>query len=80
MNPLTPNTRTVVSQARMNELSGKYAHSQLLKTPLLLTKISEILCIVIPIVYFLPSDVVRTYVGGDNAAAILSVILLIYPS
>lgn len=77
MNPMTPATRNSVAQARMNELSGKYAHSRLLKAPRLFTKISEALCIVIPIIYFLPSDLTKNYMGGDKAAAVLSVLLLV---
>jgi mobilome CxxCx(11)CxxC protein len=76
MSLMTDQTRRSVEQARMDELSGKYAHSQLLKMPRLLTKASEALCILIPIVYFMPSDLVKAYLGGDRAAAVLAVLLL----
>lgn len=74
---MTTNTRTLVQQARMNELSGKHAHSKLLKKPLFITKFSEILCIAIPIVYFLPSEIVTSYLGGQRVGAVLAVLLLI---
>lgn len=77
MSQITPQTRNAVNQARMNELSGKYAHLKLVKFPRIATRVSEILCIIIPILYFSPKSMVDNYLGGEFLSAILSIILLI---
>jgi mobilome CxxCx(11)CxxC protein len=77
MATMTEPTRAAVFQARMDELAGKYAHQKLVRFPRVSTRLAEILCIAIPIAYYAPKSMVDKYLGGEGAAAILAVILLL---